>query len=45
MVSPIPKEVEDGGSTMGSGMGDRNLYLSEGSRCPDCEERSEKDLL
>jgi len=26
-TAPIPDEVRDGGSIIGSGIGDRNLYL------------------
>jgi len=45
MVFPVPDEVGDGGSTMGSGIGEQNLYLWEWSRFLVCDETSEKDLL
>jgi len=41
----MPKDVGEGGSTIGSGIGERNLYLWEWSRFPIWEEHSEKDLL
>ena len=44
IVLPIPDEVGDGGSTIGSGIGERNLYLCEWSRFLVCEHISEKDL-
>jgi len=34
IVAPIPEEVGDGGSIMGSRMGERNIYLCEWSRFP-----------
>jgi len=44
IVFPTPDEVGDGGSTIGSGIGERNLYLCAGSRFPVCEGISENDL-
>jgi len=44
IVAPIPEEVGNGGSSIGSGTGALNLYLCEWSTGSDLEEKSEKDL-
>ena len=44
IIAPIPEEVGDGGSWIGSGTGALNLYLCEWSKGSDLEEKSEKDL-
>ena len=45
IVFSIPDDVGEGGSIIGSGIGERNLYLCEWSSFPVWEEHSEKDLL